>query len=343
MKLDLVPESLIERFLQAAGLVPAPLVHTMIALLMARSIMTAVRFGLFDALSAGPLTAAELAAKCGTDPRATSKVVRALEAMGYLRAEGDRYELGPIARRWLVKRAPHDLSDAILHRYLDVRLIDEAESYLHSGQPAAIHRSLSSDDWGIYVRGQKAHASVAVAEIVDKIPVPKGATRMLDVGGSHGLYSDALCRRHPSLYATVLDLPEAIRHVERTSISDRVTFVSGDILEERLGENLYDLVCIVNFTHHFTDEENEQIVWKAAHSLRRGGVCAIADFVPPQAGRGDQFAALLDLYFALTSGGGTHTGEEILEWMRRAGLMTGRPRPIRRVPGVVLLTGEKKG
>ena len=38
---------------------------------------------------------------------------------------------------------------------------------------------------------------------------------MLDIGGSHGYYSVALCRRHPSLRAVILDLSEAVTHAER--------------------------------------------------------------------------------------------------------------------------------
>ena len=40
-----------------------------------------------------------------------------------------------------------------------------------------------------------------------RMPVPDGARDMLDIGGSHGYLSVAVCRRHPELRATVLDLP----------------------------------------------------------------------------------------------------------------------------------------
>ena len=40
-------------------------------------------------------------------------------------------------------------------------------------------------------------ASSWAAEVGRRTPVPKGAKDLLDIGGSHGLLSVELCRRHP--------------------------------------------------------------------------------------------------------------------------------------------------
>jgi tRNA A22 N-methylase len=53
--------------------------------------------------------------------------------------------------------------------------------------------------------------SVNVAkEVAPKIPVPNGATAMLDIGGSHGLFSIELCKKHSSLSSTIMELPGSI-------------------------------------------------------------------------------------------------------------------------------------
>jgi hemolysin activation/secretion protein len=49
--------------------------------------------------------------------------------------------------------------------------------------------------------------------------MPPSPTAMLDIGGSHGLYSVALCRRYPTLDGTILEPPqveEATRLLART-------------------------------------------------------------------------------------------------------------------------------
>ncbi|MGA7303330.1 MAG: class I SAM-dependent methyltransferase [Rhodothermales bacterium] len=344
MRLDLVSESLLERFLHTIGLVPDPLVHTLVALLMSRSIMAGVRLGVFEALADGALTDGEVATKCGTDAHATRKLLYALQGVGYVRLKNGRYALTRTARKWLLRDSQHDLTDAILHRYLDLRLIDQAEVYLRDGKPIDFHSHLSTEDWSLYLRGQKAHTSVAISEIVSKTPLPHGAARILDVGGSHGLYSDAMCRRHAGLSSVVMDLPEAIGQVDREGICDRVTFESGNVLTDDLGDAIYDLVFIANLVHHFDADQNQELLRKAARSLRAGGVCVIADFILPESSRKTaQFTALLNFYFAVTSGGGAWSADEMLSWMRRAELKTRRPIRIRRAPGFALLAGTKRG
>ncbi len=45
----------------------------------------------------------------------------------------------------------------------------------------------------------RAIAGTNARQIVKRTPVPRGATALLDIGGSHGYYSVALCRKHPGL------------------------------------------------------------------------------------------------------------------------------------------------
>jgi hypothetical protein len=57
----------------------------------------------------------------------------------------------------------------------------------------------------------RSMARALSGEATKRMPVPDGAQKMLDIGGSHGYYSVALCRRHEGLRAVVLDLPEAVK------------------------------------------------------------------------------------------------------------------------------------
>jgi predicted O-methyltransferase YrrM len=69
---------------------------------------------------------------------------------------------------------------------------------------------------------------------------------MLDIGGGHGFFSVALCRRHPQLHSTILELPQAIKHatplLEKEGIGDRVRHRAGNALTDDLGVDQYDLV-----------------------------------------------------------------------------------------------------
>jgi predicted O-methyltransferase YrrM len=155
--------------------------------------------------------------------------------------------------------------------------------------------------------------------------VPDGAREMLDIGGSHGYFSVVLCRRHPELRATVLDLPEAVAHagpiLEREGMGDRVVMRAGDALTDDLGEAAYDLILIFSLVHHFDDATNRLLVSRAARALRPGGYLVIGDALRPSSpGKGGQQGAFFDLYFALTSESGLWTFDEMRAWQVGAGL-----------------------
>jgi len=84
----------------------------------------------------------------------------------------------------------------------------------------------------------RAQANVLAPLLGRAIPVPAGARAMLDIGGSHGYFSVILCRRHPGLRATVLDLPSAVEHaaplLAKEGMGDRVVLQAGNALTDDL-------------------------------------------------------------------------------------------------------------
>src|SRR5262249_10144638 len=158
-----------------------PLADTMLALLLARTIMAATSAGLFEALAGEPLTAQQVADRCNTDPRATEKLRYALAGTGYRRASARTYRLAPAARRWMLADSKISLRDATLHRYLDLQFMSHFEEYLRTGRPLDYHQTLSAEQWAIYQRGQLSHARLAAAEVALRAPVPRRARLMLDL------------------------------------------------------------------------------------------------------------------------------------------------------------------
>jgi len=74
MRLGAIPQNFKESIALVTGLVPTPLMDTLVALLLAKTIMAATAVGIFHVLERDPLTADEIAKHCGTDPRATKKL-----------------------------------------------------------------------------------------------------------------------------------------------------------------------------------------------------------------------------------------------------------------------------
>jgi SAM-dependent methyltransferase len=346
MRLRTVADNPVEWTLAALGKLPSPLMDTMVALLLARTVLAGSQVGVFAALADGPLPAEEVARRCGTDPRATAKLLFALAGARYVREEGGRYALEPVSRTWMLPDAPLSLHDAILHRVLDMKLMDHAETFVRTGRPADLHASLDPEQWETYQRGQRAHAVWSAPEVARKTPVPRGARLLLDVGGAHGHYAAALCRRHPALHATVLDLPEAVRAsrpiAEQEGLGGRIVHREGDALSDDLGSAAWDVVFLGNLVHHFDDAQNRDLMRRVARALRPGGTCVVLEILRSTTARkAGQVGALADFYFAITSAAGTWALEEMADWQRAAGLSPLRPVRLRMTPGYGLQAARK--
>jgi SAM-dependent methyltransferase len=323
MRVGLMAENPLESAVIASGLVPVAMLEGY-APVYARAAVTATKLGVFEALRDGGRSGQAVADTCGTDARATEKLLNLLVTMRYLRYRGGAYTLARHVRRWLLADAA-GVRDVILMKELEWRWIDQLEAFVRDGRPLDVHGTMSTDDWAAYQRGMRAQANPLASWLARRVPVPAGATDMLDIGGSHGYFSVVLCRRHPELRATVLDLPDAVEHaaplLEREGMGDRVVLRAGDALTDDLGEAAYDLIMMFSLVHHFDDATNRTLIARAARALRPGGYLVIGDGLRPSApGKGGQQGAFFDLYFALTSESGLWTFDEMRSWQVAAGL-----------------------
>jgi len=327
MRFGMIGDGPLEKVIVGSSLFPAPMLEGY-AMVSTRALLVATQLGLFESLTDGPSTAAEVAARCGTDVIGTEKLLNLLVGMRHVRATRDgRYRLSRRSRRWLT--GPGSVRDSILMKDLEWRWLEGLESFVRTGRQQDVHETMSRDDWRLYQRGMRSNAGALAPLIARRTPVPDGARDMLDIGGSHGYFSVALCRRHPDLRATVLDLPEAVEHaaplLEAEGMGERVTMRAGDALTDDLGTEAYDLVFMMSLVHHFDDATNRELVRRAAAALRPGGVMVISDAIRLGPRDNDQVGSFFDLYFAMTSQAGLWTYEEMADWQREAGLAPRRP------------------
>jgi SAM-dependent methyltransferase len=284
MRFGAVPENPIEWVIARLNVAPRPLLETQMAYTLARLVMVATKLGVFEALAERPATGPEVAEHCATSPVGTEKLLFALAGAGYLRAEDSGYALTPVSRKWLLRQSPHSLADKLLLQFLEWDWLERAEDYVRTGEPLELHSMTDEEQWDLYQRGMRAMANAVAGEAVRRMPVPKRATDMLDIGGSHGYYSVALCRRHEGLRSTILDLPQAVERaaplLAAEGMGDRVVHRAGDALTEDLGADACDLVLVAQLVHHFSEAENRDLAARVARALRPGGVLCGPGRVP---------------------------------------------------------------
>ena len=293
------------------------------------------------------MSAEQLASRCGMAPLSAPRLLNALVASGYLRFQRDLYSLTPVSRKWLRADSPQSIRDKVLFEFFEWSMVEGVEDFVRTGRTQELHGPGDDEKWGAYQRAMRALSGLAAPEIVRRSPMPKGATTMLDIGGSHGFISVAMCRKYSALRAVVLDLPDAVRHaapiLAKEHMGDRVVHRPGDALVDDLGR-----------------PSGTSLSPAARASLRRGDQPRVhqAHRARPQAGRSPwrlelirpatpgesgQARGLSDLYFALTSERGKRAGDESDEWESEAGLTVMRPIHLRTVPGASEVVGMKQG
>src|SRR3990170_3285851 len=164
--------------------------------------MVAVKGQLFECLAGGPLTACETAVRSEMHPAATEKLLRALVHLGYLRQKGKYFSLSALSKKWMLKDSPKSLYHKMLFHFIEWDIVQQYEDYLKTGIPLDIHDSyFDRQQWETYQKAMQDLANMASHEVAKITPIPRKATRMLDIGRAHGHYAASLCKRHPHLHA----------------------------------------------------------------------------------------------------------------------------------------------
>jgi cyclopropane fatty-acyl-phospholipid synthase-like methyltransferase len=178
------------------------------------------------------------------------------------------------------------------------------------------------------------------------IPLPSNAKKLLDLGGSHGLYSTEICKRFPLILAEIMDFasvePFAKLTIEKHKMKDRVKFRIGDFMKDEFGSD-YDVIFAFNVIHGLGREANYQLAVKVNKALNSGGSYVILDLIKGMEGKSQLsrvIAASIGLIFHHI-GGGSYTFEDVRDWLHNAGFHRCEVRKTR-TPGFALIIGEKR-
>lgn len=249
------------------------------------AVTLALDLGVFEALEGEKLPVYELADRLDVDEDGARMLLGFLDAQGYVVGDDGRYRNTRMTTKWLTEASETNMAPwfEFWNELVFPFWNDHLETAVREGEPPrTIYEWFDEEParWETAQRGFRAAASLVVDEVADAIDVPEGATRVLDVGGGHGLYAIELCRTRPDLSATVFDYPEALE-VARTEIAearlgDRVNVASGDYWTDDLGDG-YDLALAFNVVHAHDAGENRRLFERIGAAVEPGGRIAILD------------------------------------------------------------------
>ncbi len=345
MRLGVLPEGFRERLMVSSRRFPLPLFEVMGAMLVSRTIMAGVHFGVFDRLAAQPKTAKELATEIACNEHAVGLLLNALATGGYLEQKNGRYRNSPLAERWLRSDQPQTLANFVRFNYDQWEWVSQLERYIERGEASDIHSKLDAPHWRSYMLGLRDIASLSADEVARRAHL-RSPRSLLDVGAGHCLYSITMCRRHPSLRVTVVDLEPAARVgqelVVQAGLADRFVFNIGSLAHASFGEN-HDAAFLFNVMHHLDEDVNRAALRRLCAALKPGGKLVIWEtFREVREGeRQDQFESLLALYFGVTSKRETMGFDQVSAWAREAGFTRVSRKKLQSTPLAALLVATK--
>ncbi len=350
--------TLLEALLARFNLLPTPLFDTPLAAGIAQVLVTSCELGIFDTLSKEPLPLEALAETLACCPQRLQLLLQLLVSAGYLRQRKGKYANTRTAQRWLTCGSPVNIAPYVVHSPDIVAIWKHLPEVIHDNKQVMRmpyeEDARSPEMQALLARHYAGLASLAMAlggELVNRIHLPKRATQLLDVGGSHAAYSVLFCRKHPCLHATVIDIQPGIeagqRIVQQTELANRIHFACTDIVRDDFAAQFpqtFDVALYFHIAHLLQPEINAAVLAKVAKTLKPGGVLVFVDQVTDQT-RGSRLASLMVQFMALTMatvGGTCYPFPVVKGWLEQVGM--GRVRRHRLLmPGATLITAVKQG
>ncbi|MBI4546484.1 MAG: methyltransferase domain-containing protein [Ignavibacteriae bacterium] len=336
-----------ERLSAHLNLLPTAVYDAFPAVLFGRMLVLATRLGFFEALDRQPKTIAELATSLRLHPDSVGLIASSLAANGYLKQTARKYSLAPQAKKWLIKSSPSYLGNLLNYvEILHSHWMYLEETLKHGKPPKPYTEMFAEKEWEIYTYGMMDLARLLLPHISSKLKLPSNAKTLLDIGGSHGLYSIELCKRYILLHATIADFPQVLtctqQIIKEHRLEHRITLLPCDVTKGSFNTGRYDVVLAFNIVHSFSSEMNVQFFEKTAAALKPGGVVYILDQLKKERAAGvDKLLPLMaGLNILNEIGGNVYSFEEIEQWCESSGLRNVKHHKLS-IPGVSLVRAEK--
>ncbi len=336
----------IERLLIKWGMIPGLMLDGALPIFMVSALVGAGKIKLFKTLrdedKAVPIKI--LAQKTGCNQRALQNLLSVLEPLGYVNSNGDSYTLTEYAE----KSIPIDQFNEIVpfikeQSILNLQNVDRALKEAPEEGVIGWDSVKGGEIGRSYQVTMRWLASSTVEEVTKKIKLPKSSKKMLDIGGSHGLYSVHMCRKYPDLEATILDWPIGIENAnetleQETDVADRIDTLEADFFEDEFPAG-YDYAFFGNIIHGNSPEQNQELFNRLDKKLTDKGTIGILDQFDNVSG--SQFthsvAALIGWNLFLFSNGRAYEVDEVKNWLKEAGFPNAEVKSLRKSPGFTLL------
>jgi hypothetical protein len=340
--------NLIERLLINNGIIPTALLDTGVCMFQASALLTAGDIRLFNHLKNASLTLEEISLKTNCSLYGIQVLLTCMINLGYVNKKENKYSLSKAMKRSF----PIDLFPDMVSFFRAVNeKLNNATEAVKTNPPGGIMGwdMVKSGEVGkSYQAAMRWLGSSTVKEVVSRIKMPGSPVKMLDIGGSHGLYCVEFCRKYPALKATVLDWPIGLENAKITlarekDVAQRINLFEADFEKENLPAEKYDFVFLGNIIHGLDGEANQVLFKKIADATANNATIAILDQYSNV--KGSPFvkgvSSLIGWNLFLFAGGRAYDFDLVKKWLENYGFRSVTLTHLKRSPGFSLITALK--
>ncbi|HEY6248105.1 MAG TPA: methyltransferase [Pyrinomonadaceae bacterium] len=308
----------------------AHLTQILFGFTVSRAISVAAQFRIADYLKDGPKTADELAQRASVHPRSLYRLLRALSGAAIFSEDSaGRFSLTELGE---LLRSDHPQS---LRGFAE--LIADAVNFetwaglsysVQTGNPAFIHqRNMPFFEWlehnpdeaTLFHNAMTSFSAGALAAVVEAYDF-SGISKLVDVGGGHGLLIASLLSKYPVMKGIVYDDPKVVEGAEQV-LREHGVFERGELI----GGNFFasvpaggDAYILKHIIHDWSDDECVTILRHCHKVMPLAGKVLIVEMVIPEPNV-PSIGKLLDLQMLVYLSGRERTAKEYEDLLSQAG------------------------
>ncbi|MEU8637228.1 methyltransferase dimerization domain-containing protein [Amycolatopsis sp. NPDC048633] len=299
---------------------PERIVDIAVGHMAAQQLFAANRIGLFPALAAGPLSAAELASRTGRPEKITRILGDTLASLGLLSRVDGHYALTSDTAAYF---GGDGLDLAPFLTFLETISYPHWQQFAHtadSGEPGDL--DLTGDRWDTFLGGVMVYNDLHARQLARAFDF-EGYKNLLDLGGLSAAFALEALRANDVLHATFVYDPRSVPSVTAAvaPFSDR-TAVCGAPTPEAEPDGEFTLVMVNHVVHRFTVEENRAILRHARAAAAPGARLLLLDFFLDEDAVPRPLDALHAGEYLVIDGTVVYPEADVRDWLSGAGWRT---------------------
>ena len=301
-----------------------------------KTLLTAVKLGLFTQLAARPLTGKEIKYELCIQERGLYDFLDALVALGFLQRTGKKenavYSNSEESNQFLDKNKLSyvggmlEMANNRLYPFWNF-----LEEGLRTGNPQNETRSGGKSLFEeIYSNVDKTREFVNAMSGIQTgnfITLARNFDfssyrTLCDIGGAGADLSVHVAMNYPNINCISFDLPPvspiALENISKMGLASRIKIVSGDFIKDNFPKA--DVITMGNILHGFGTKTKKQLIAKAFDALPEGGTLIAIENIIDDERRENAFGLMMSLNMLIESAEGyDYTAVEFNEWAREAG------------------------